>query len=145
MSRARRSRYAWGLALCISGAASAQTRPEPRPVAPPALCTLVRSNSLAFAAPAPAPNAQTQLQLASTATGAIVAFRARTSDELVVLRVDDSFVRVGEDRVVAGPVTAFVKLECSFFQRDYVDFLTLIRVNEQWKIISKVFHYQPAA
>ncbi|MFO0560763.1 MAG: hypothetical protein U0269_22290 [Polyangiales bacterium] len=107
MSRARRSRYAWGLALCISGAASAQTRPEPRPVAPPALCTLVRSNSLAFAAPAPAPNAQTQLQLASTATGAIVAFRARTSDELVVLRVDDSFVRVGEDRVVAGPVTAF--------------------------------------
>ncbi len=46
---------------------------------------------------------------------------------------------------MAGPVTAFVKLECSFFQRDYVDFLTLIRVNEQWKIISKVFHYQPAA
>lgn len=87
--------------------ALAQARPDLRPVGTPALCTLVRAASLTFAAPMPAPNAQTQLQLASTATGAIVAFRARTSDELVVLRVDDSLSRAGEDRVVAGPVTAF--------------------------------------
>jgi hypothetical protein len=91
----------------LAGQAAGQARPEPRPLAPPTLCTLVRSTTVAFVAPTPAPNAQTQLQLASTATGTIVAFRARTSDELVVLRVDDSFVRVGEDRVVAGPVTAF--------------------------------------
>jgi hypothetical protein len=37
----------------------------------------------------------------------MIAFRAQTSDELVVVRVDDSFARIGEDRVVAGPVTAF--------------------------------------
>lgn len=45
---------------------------------------------------------------------------------------------------IAGPATAFVKLECSFFQKDYVDFLTLINVERQWRIISKVFHYQAA-
>jgi hypothetical protein len=45
---------------------------------------------------------------------------------------------------LAGPVTAFVKLECSFFQKDYIDYLTLIRVDGRWQIIAKVFHYEPS-
>lgn len=44
---------------------------------------------------------------------------------------------------VVGPVTAMVKLSCSFFEKDYVDFLTLIKVDERWQIIAKVFHYEP--
>lgn len=48
----------------------------------------------------------------------------------------------------AGSRTAMVRLECSFFQKDFVDLLCFIRVEGQWRIISKVFHYessQPAA
>jgi Putative lumazine-binding len=45
---------------------------------------------------------------------------------------------------VVGSSTAFVKLECSFFQKDYTDLLTLIYAEERWQIISKVFHYTPA-
>ena len=44
---------------------------------------------------------------------------------------------------VIEPNTALVKLECSFFQKDYVDLLTLIRVEGRWRIIAKVFHYTP--
>jgi hypothetical protein len=95
------------LSTALSQRAYGQVRPDPRGVAPPALCTLLRSNTLTFVGSSPAPNGQTQLSIASTATGAIVAFRARATDELVVLRVDDSLARAGEDRVVAGPVTAF--------------------------------------
>lgn len=43
-----------------------------------------------------------------------------------------------------GPSTAFVKLECSFFQKDYTDLLSLICVEGRWQIISKVFHYTPS-
>lgn len=44
---------------------------------------------------------------------------------------------------VVGSSTAFVKLECSFFQKNYTDLLTLIYADERWQIISKVFHYTP--
>lgn len=43
---------------------------------------------------------------------------------------------------VVEPATAMVKLTCSFFQKDFVDFLTLIRVEERWQIIAKVFHFE---
>lgn len=45
----------------------------------------------------------------------------------------------------AGPDTALVKLECSFFDKDYLDLLTFVRADGRWQIISKVFHYEPAA
>ncbi len=45
---------------------------------------------------------------------------------------------------VCRPATALVKLECSFFQKDYVDFLTLVRVEQGWRIIAKVFHFEPS-
>lgn len=42
---------------------------------------------------------------------------------------------------IVGPCTALVKLQCSFFQKDYVDLLTFIYTNGRWQIIAKVFHY----
>lgn len=42
----------------------------------------------------------------------------------------------------AGPVTALAKLRCSLFDHDYIDFLTLVRLNGEWRIQSKVFHGQ---
>lgn len=41
----------------------------------------------------------------------------------------------------AGPVTARADLRCSIGTRDFVDFLTLIKLDGRWQIISKVFHY----
>ena len=50
-----------------------------------------------------------------------------------------------KDRIVsiefAGPVTAFARVECSIGPKFFTDFLTLIRIDEEWRIISKVFHY----
>jgi hypothetical protein len=42
---------------------------------------------------------------------------------------------------IVGSVTAMVKLQCSFFQKDYIDLLTLIYTNGRWQIIAKVFHF----
>ncbi|MBB4066572.1 nuclear transport factor 2 family protein [Gellertiella hungarica] len=41
----------------------------------------------------------------------------------------------------AGPVTARVNLRCSIGSRDFIDFLTLIFIDDRWQVISKVFHY----
>lgn len=49
------------------------------------------------------------------------------------------------DRIVsiefAGPVTAMARVECSIGHKLFMDFLTFVFINEQWQIISKVFHY----
>jgi Putative lumazine-binding len=49
------------------------------------------------------------------------------------------------DRIIsiemAGPVSAFARLECAIGPKRFIDLLTLIRVDERWQIISKVFHY----
>ena len=42
----------------------------------------------------------------------------------------------------AGPVTAFARMRCSMLSSDYIDLLTLIRLDGDWKIISKVFHVE---
>jgi hypothetical protein len=42
----------------------------------------------------------------------------------------------------AGPVTARAMLHCTMGDRFYTDFLTLIRLEGRWQIISKVFHYE---
>ncbi len=39
----------------------------------------------------------------------------------------------------AGDNTAFARVRCSIGTRDFVDFLTLIRIEGEWKIIAKVF------
>lgn len=39
----------------------------------------------------------------------------------------------------AGDNTAFARVRCSIGPRDFVDFLTFVRVDETWRIIAKVF------
>ena len=49
------------------------------------------------------------------------------------------------DRIVsiefAGPVTAFVRAECAIGPKRFTDLLTLIRLDDEWRIIAKVFHF----
>jgi hypothetical protein len=49
------------------------------------------------------------------------------------------------DRIVsielAGPVTAFARVECAIAPKSFTDLLTLVHVDGRWQIISKVFHY----
>ena len=41
----------------------------------------------------------------------------------------------------AGSVTAFVRAECAIGPKHFTDFLTLIRIDDGWRIIAKVFHF----
>lgn len=41
----------------------------------------------------------------------------------------------------AGLMTAVARVECSIGVKFFSDFLTLIFIDDQWRIISKVFHY----
>ena len=47
------------------------------------------------------------------------------------------------DRIVSidlsGPETAFVKLECSMHPRYFTDYLTLLKLENGWKVVSKTF------
>ena len=47
------------------------------------------------------------------------------------------------DRIVSidfsGPETAFVKVECSIHPRYFTDYLTLLKLNEGWKVVSKTY------
>ena len=47
------------------------------------------------------------------------------------------------DRIVSidlsGPETAFVKLECSVHPRYFTDYLTLLKLNDGWRVVSKTF------
>jgi hypothetical protein len=47
----------------------------------------------------------------------------------------------------AGPVTAFVRAQCAIGPKLFTDFLTFVRIDGDWRIIAKVFHFdlQPAA
>lgn len=42
---------------------------------------------------------------------------------------------------IAGPTTAFARVNCSIGDRYFTDFLSLIKTDGEWRIISKVFHY----
>lgn len=41
---------------------------------------------------------------------------------------------------IAGSNTAFARVRCSIGNRDFVDFLSFVRTENQWRIIAKVFH-----
>ena len=47
------------------------------------------------------------------------------------------------DRIVSvdfsGPETAFVKVECSIHPLYFTDYLTLLRLTEGWRVVSKTF------
>ena len=53
---------------------------------------------------------------------------------------------VRQDEIVsvefAGPVTARAVVRCVIGVRRFTDFLTLIRLDGRWQVISKVFHYK---
>jgi putative lumazine-binding protein len=40
---------------------------------------------------------------------------------------------------VSGPETAFVKLECSIHPRYFTDYLTLLKLADGWRVVSKTF------
>lgn len=82
-----------------------------------------------------------------------------TGEELLHLGMDEYFPvfdkrpkpsEQGEprrDRIVsiefAGPKTAFARVNCSVGERYFTDFLSLILTDGRWRIIAKVFHYDP--
>lgn len=82
-----------------------------------------------------------------------------TGEDLVYLTMDQYFPVVearvppagrGEIRrdaveaiSFAGPKTAFARVRCSIGEKYFTDFLTLILDQGDWKIISKVFHFDP--
>lgn len=39
-------------------------------------------------------------------------------------------------------MTALARVECAMGPRRYTDFLTLLRVDGRWRVISKVFHFE---
>jgi Putative lumazine-binding len=41
----------------------------------------------------------------------------------------------------AGPVTARAVLRCAIGTKRFTDYLTLIRLDGRWQVISKVFHF----
>jgi hypothetical protein len=47
------------------------------------------------------------------------------------------------DRIVtidqSGPMTAFAKVECALPPRYFVDYLTLIKTGEGWRVVAKAF------
>jgi hypothetical protein len=47
------------------------------------------------------------------------------------------------DRIVSidlsGPETAFVKVECSIHPRYFTDYLTLLKLKDGWRVVSKTF------
>ena len=42
---------------------------------------------------------------------------------------------------IAGPETAFARVNCAIGERHFTDFLTLVRGENGWRIIAKVFHF----
>lgn len=44
-----------------------------------------------------------------------------------------------DDVQFAGENTAFVRARCTIGKTDFVDFLTLVRVQNEWKIMAKIF------
>lgn len=45
----------------------------------------------------------------------------------------------------AGPATARAVVRCAIGTRHFTDFLTLIRLDGRWQVMSKVFHYEEEA
>lgn len=71
-----------------------------------------------------------------------------TPDYFLIVDKRPSPASLGEarrDRIIsvelAGPVTAFARVECAIGPKLFTDLLTLIHIDGRWQIISKVFHY----
>jgi hypothetical protein len=42
---------------------------------------------------------------------------------------------------MAGPVTALARVHCAIAPKRFTDLLTLVRVDGEWRILAKVFHF----
>ncbi len=87
-------------------------------------------------------------------------YASATGGELVHRTMDEYFrivdarpspasnLETRHDRVVSielvGPVTAVARVECSIGPKRFDDVLTLVRIDDRWQIIAKVFHYELA-
>ena len=75
----------------------------------------------------------------------------RTMDEYVpVVAARQSPASKGETRTdaiddiqLAGDNTAFARVRCSIGNNDFVDFLTFVRDDGRWQIMSKIFQIKP--
>jgi hypothetical protein len=56
-------------------------------------------------------------------------------------RGDERFDRVLEVSVPT-PMTAHARVECAYLPKRFTDDLTLVRADDGWKIIAKVWHYE---
>jgi hypothetical protein len=54
---------------------------------------------------------------------------------------DEPYAFLIESIEFAGAVTAIARMHCSMLGKDFIDLLTLIQIEGEWKIIAKVFHY----
>jgi hypothetical protein len=54
---------------------------------------------------------------------------------------DEPYAFLIESIEFAGAVTAIARMHCSMLGKDFIDLLTLIQLEGEWKIIAKVFHY----
>ena len=61
-----------------------------------------------------------------------------------ILRRAADLIRERRDRIVSidfsGPGTAFAKVECQLPPRYFTDYLTLLKADGRWQVISKSFH-----
>jgi hypothetical protein len=62
--------------------------------------------------------------------------RSRKSAQSQDLKRHDWVVQI--DR--AGPTTAFAKVQCQIPPRYFTDYLTLVKLADGWRIVSKTFH-----
>ena len=46
---------------------------------------------------------------------------------------------------LAGPVTALARVRCAIGPKHFTDLLTLLKVDDRWQIIAKVFHHDLVA
>ena len=87
-------------------------------------------------------------------------YASATDGELVYRTMDEYFPIVDarpspasrheprRDRVVSieqvGPVSAVARVECAIGPKRFDDVLSLVRLDDRWQIIAKVFHYELA-
>ncbi len=66
---------------------------------------------------------------------------ARTSPQ----KANEAYGYEVESIAFAGPAAALARMRCSMLSKDFIDLLTLVRVDGGWRILAKIFHYAPRA
>ena len=87
----------------------------------------------------------------ATASGGDL-LRLELADYLPVVAKRDSPASLGErygfeleSIAFAGPTTALVRMRSAMLGKRFVDFLSLLKVDGEWRILAKVFHYDTDA